>query len=286
MKSEESKTVKINKYHAGSWDILDTGVIVEKPVSLTVNGIDWLTFMCTPSYLEALAIGFLFNEGLLNSIQDIASVRTCANQDNIDVWLNCNVEKPTDWRRTSGCTGGMTSAKTPQKLSQTKVGEQLPPEKIVKLVDELLNTQQVYREVGGVHTSILSDGGGSFIMAEDIGRHNTLDKISGRYLLEKFEFENKILITTGRVSSEMLQKAVQLNASIVVSRTSPSSLSVEMAHKSGITLIGYARRDRFNIYTNPNRIFKDNPYINLDLDVKDQKTTRSKRVSYKTIQSK
>ncbi len=282
MKREESKTVKINKYHAGSWDLLDTGVIVEKPVSLTVNSQYWLTFMCTPSYLDALAIGFLFNEGLINSIHDIASVRTCANQDNVDVWLNCNIEKPADWRRTSGCTGGMTSAKTPEKLSKTKVRDQLTPEKIFKLVDELLNTQQVYREVGGVHTSILSNGGGSFIMAEDIGRHNTLDKISGRYLLEKFKFDNKILITTGRVSSEMLQKAARINASIVVSRTSPSSLSIEMAEKSGITLIGYARRDRFNIYSNPNRIIKDSPYLNFDPDIKNHNPTLSKRVKDKT----
>ena len=286
MKREESDTVKINKYHAGSWDLVDTGVIVEKPVSLTVNGQDWLTFMCTPTYLEALAIGFLFNEGLLNSIHDIASVRTCANRDNVDVWLNCNIEKPSEWRRTSGCTGGMTSAKTPEHLSRTKVEDLLTPEKIIELIGELLNTQQVYREVGGVHTSILSNGEGAFIMAEDIGRHNTLDKISGRYLLEKFQFDKKILITTGRVSSEMLQKAARINASIVVSRTSPSSLSIEMAEKSGITLIGYARRDRFNIYSNPNRIIKDSPNYYFNLNGKHQKPAHSKRDKYKTIQSK
>jgi len=286
MKREESKKVKINKYHGGSWHSLDSGVIIEKPVSLTVNGQYWLSFMCTPSFLEALAIGFLFNEGLLSSIQDIASVRTCANQDNVDVWLNCNIEKPADWRRTSGCTGGMTSAKTLEKLRKTKVRDQLTPEKIIELVDDLLNTQQVYREVGGVHTSILTNGEGSFIMAEDIGRHNTLDKISGRYLLEEFKFDNKILITTGRISSEMLQKATRINASIVISRTSPSSLSIEMAEKSGITLIGYARRDRFNIYSHPSRITKDNSHINFNLDVKKQLATPSKSVKYKPIQSK
>ena len=95
-------------------------------------------------------------------------------------------------------------------------------------------------------------------MAEDIGRHNTLDKIAGRYILEQVDFGNKILITTGRVSSEMLQKAAKINASIVISRTSPSSLSVDMACKWGITLVGYARRERFNIYSHPERIVSTN----------------------------
>jgi FdhD protein len=122
------------------------------------------------------------------------------------------------------------------------------------LVVDLLDTQKVYREVGVIHTSVLSDGYSSFIMAEDIGRHNTLDKISGRYLLEDREFRKKILISTGRISSDMLQKAARIGASIVVSRTSPSSLSIDLAEKWGITLVGYARRDRYNIYTHEGRI--------------------------------
>jgi len=258
MNSKESRSIRYKKFRSGLWETIDAGVVIEKPVSLSVNGQVWLTFMCTPSHLEALAVGFLFNEGVINSSSDIASVKPCTNNENIDVWLNFSVEEPKDWRRTSGCTGGFTSVIAQQKTSPVINGDVISPQKIIRMVNDLFEKQQIYRQVGGVHTSILSDGEESYIMAEDIGRHNTLDKIAGRYILEHIDFENKIIITTGRVSSEMLQKAAKICASIVISRTSPSSLSIDMACKWGITLVGYARRDRFNIYSYPERIVSTN----------------------------
>ncbi|MCK4724441.1 MAG: formate dehydrogenase accessory sulfurtransferase FdhD [Anaerolineales bacterium] len=258
MKSEESKLIRYKKYQSGFWETIDAGIVIEEPVSLTVNGQVWLTFMCTPSDLDALAVGFLYNEGVINSSDDIASVKTCSNSENIDVWLNFSIEEPKDWRRTSGCTGGLTSVRAQQKTTPILNGDVISPQNIIRMVSDLFDKQQIYRQVGGVHTSILYDGEDSFIMAEDIGRHNTLDKIAGRYILEQVDFGKKILITTGRVSSEMLQKAAKINASIVISRTSPSSLSVDMACQWGITLVGYARRDRFNIYSHPERIVSTN----------------------------
>jgi FdhD protein len=118
----------------------------------------------------------------------------------------------------------------------------------------LFESQSLYRETGGVHTSALSDGEKILLSAEDIGRHNTLDKIAGLCLMKNIWPENRILITTGRISSEMLQKAAQLNAPILISRTSPSSLSIDMADRYGITLIGYARKHRFNVYSNAQRV--------------------------------
>jgi FdhD protein len=131
---------------------------------------------------------------------------------------------------------------------------QIAPETIGHLVEKLFESQKLYRETGGVHTSALSDGERIVLVAEDIGRHNTLDKIAGLCLMNNVWPETRILITTGRISSEMLQKAARLQAPILISRTSPSSLSIEMAERYGITLIGYARRDRFNVYSNPQRI--------------------------------
>jgi formate dehydrogenase assembly factor FdhD len=100
------------RYHQAApnaWESVQAEVIVETPVSLTVNNEVWLTFMCTPVDLELMAAGFLFNEGVVASADEIADVRVCASGDNIDVWLRHYVEKPKNWRRTSGCTGGMTS---------------------------------------------------------------------------------------------------------------------------------------------------------------------------------
>jgi FdhD protein len=128
------------------------------------------------------------------------------------------------------------------------------PEAIGNMVAMLFESQSLYKETGGVHTSALSDGEKILISAEDIGRHNTLDKIAGLYLMNETRSEKRILITTGRISSEMLQKAARMNVPILISRTSPSSLSIEMAKRYGITLIGYARRQRFNVYSNAHRV--------------------------------
>ena len=143
-------------------------------------------------------------------------------------------------------------AKPNVSFAQNKLKVQ--PEAIGQLVEMLLESQSLYRETGGVHTSALSDGEKVLISAEDIGRHNTLDKIAGLCLMNDVWPETRILITTGRISSEMLQKAARLDAPILISRTSPSSLSIEMAERYGITLIGYARKHRFNVYSNMQRV--------------------------------
>jgi len=174
----------------------------------------------------------------------------------VDVWLNHAVDKPTKWTRTSGCSGGMTAV---ESIARPRGGAApnglvLPASGISHLVEMLFDAQDLYRETGGVHTSALTDGERIILSAEDIGRHNTLDKIAGMCLMQNVWPERRILITTGRISSEMLQKAVRLGASILISRTSPSSLSIELAEKWGITLIGYARRNRFNLYAHSERI--------------------------------
>ena len=251
------RPVQYLKFASGRWQEVAGEAILEKPVSLTVNGEVWITFMCTPVHLEALAIGFLFNEGLITSREEIASVRVCPAEDNVDVWLEHNVDQPQSWRRTSGCTGGVTGVTAENSNGhQPHPLEQIPfqPDKIGHLIGLLLDSQDLYRQTGGVHTSALSDGESILLAAEDIGRHNTLDKLAGRLLLEEISVQPRLLLTTGRISSEMLQKAARIDASVVISRTSPSSLSIEMAESWGITLIGYARRDRFQIYSHPERI--------------------------------
>ncbi len=135
-------------------------------------------------------------------------------------------------------------------------GVVLTPERVCHLIGQLFEAQELYQKVGGVHTSALSDGQQILVRAEDIGRHNTLDKISGRCLLEGIAPAQRILLTTGRISSEMLQKSARIGASVVISRTSPSSLSIRLAEQGLITLIGYAHRHRFNVYTHAERILR------------------------------
>jgi FdhD protein len=250
----------------GNMSIQSTQVIGEQPVLLTVNGEEWVTLMCTPIQLEALGIGFLYNEGVIKDLSEVEHVRVCPTEDNVDIWLGFLVEKPKTWFRTSGCTGGQTSVPIQSIENETidfdsRVGFQvsedhlrLTPGDIMHLTSALFESQEVYKQTGGVHTSALSDGKEILIAAEDVGRHNTLDKIAGRCLLEGVYPNQRVILTTGRISSEMLQKTSRLGASILISRTAPTTLSIQLAQMRNITLIGYARRNQFNVYTHPERI--------------------------------
>jgi len=253
---EPRKSIHYYQIGAQKNEEIAGSTIVETPVSLTLNGIVWTTFMCTPVHLEALMVGFLFNEGVIDSMDEVEDVRICEHGDNVDVWLTHEAPKPDSWTRTSGCTGGVTAVASIERPKAVTVSDEfnLSPGQVHGLVDMLFESQELYRETGGVHTSALSDGENVILSAEDIGRHNTLDKIAGLCLMNNIWPEKRVLITTGRISSEMLQKGVRMGAKIVASRTSPSSLSIELAEAWGITLIGYARRNRFSLYTHPERI--------------------------------
>jgi len=253
---EPRKPIRYFQIDTRKTDAIDSHTIVETPVSLTINGQVWTTFMCTPVRLEALMVGFLFNEGVINGMDEVEDVRICEHGDNVDVWLAHEAFKPDSWTRTSGCTGGVTAVASIERPQPVTVSEEfnLSPGQVNHLVEMLFESQELYRETGGVHTSALSDGENLILSAEDIGRHNTLDKIAGLCLMENRWPEKRALITTGRISSEMLQKGVRMGAMVVASRTSPSSLSIALAEAWGITLIGYARRNRFNLYAAPERI--------------------------------
>jgi FdhD protein len=262
--AQPTQEIDLFQFRKGRLNRVSSHVIVEKAVSLTINGYTWLEFMCTPIDLEEMAIGFIYNEGLISSIDDIVSVHLCKGGENIDIWLKFGVESPSIWKRTSGCTGGVTSVESEHVFKDGILDYQFDdenlstPHEINHLIMKLIQAQNVYRKSGGVHTSALSDGTNLLFIAEDIGRHNTLDKIAGKYLKTDLNLNNIILLTTGRISSEMLQKSARIGASTVISRTSPSSISVELAKLWGITLIGYARRDQFKIYTHPERIKTNN----------------------------
>jgi FdhD protein len=256
--------VKYHQFGNNGIEHVEAEIITETPVSLTVNGLVWLTFMCTPTDLEALAVGFLFNEGLIQDMDEIASLRLCAHGNNVDVWLTHNIEKPEAWRRTSGCTGGITSVEDEEldltrQFSISGNGLAVTSEKVRGLISQLFESQDLYRSAGGVHTSALSDGENVVVVAEDIGRHNTLDKIAGLCLIQGIKLDHRMLLTTGRISSEMIQKAARMESSVVISRTSPSSLSIQLAKLWGITLIGYARRTGFRVYAHPERVMLPEP---------------------------
>ena len=236
----------------GPFEEKDASVVCEAPVSLSVNGETWLTFSCTPVHLEELAAGFLFNEGVIQSMDEVASIRVCSDSLNVDVWLEHSVTRPAHWMRTSGCSGGLTSVEPGNDT--IPITRQFYPEIILENMRRLLSKQDLYHEAGGLHCSALSDGENICLAAEDIGRHNTLDKLAGQLLINKMILPDRLILTTGRISSEMLQKSIRLKASVVISRTSPTSLAINLAEQAGITLIGYARGNQFIVYTHSARL--------------------------------
>lgn len=244
----------ILRYQHGAWQPGETAVPQERSVSLTVNGETWLSFSCTPLELDALAVGFLFNEGLITRFDEIADLKVCENGENVDVWTRRALKRPRQWLRTSGCTGGVTAGLPDVHFNLAPDQTHLTPASLLALIAQLSASQALYRQSGGLHTTILTDGAGVVAQAEDIGRHNTLDKLAGQLLLRNLDPHPRILLTTGRISSEMLLKAARLQAPIVISRTAPTHRSIELAEAWGITLVGYARQEAFTIYTHAWRL--------------------------------
>lgn len=130
----------------------------------------------------------------------------------------------------------------------------IAPEHILWLMKQMNQNAELYRFCGGVHTSALADGNGLLVISEDIGRHNTLDKIMGECLITGQSTRDTLLLTTGRISSEMLSKALRMETPIIVSRSSPTDRAISLARELGITLIGYVRGNRLSVYTHEERL--------------------------------
>lgn len=250
--------IRYLEYRDESVDQVSGAVIEELPVCIFVNGRELATLLCTPRYLEDLAVGFAFSERVIDGIDDIEAMSVSSGLTCVDLWLgNRDFEPPTRRIITSGCGGGITFDDTETMLARhepLEPGVTVAPSQISRLMREVLRSADLYNTARGVHTSALSDGESVVLVAQDIGRHNTIDRLAGRALRGGVSTEGAILLTSGRISSEMLTKAARMRAPVAISRTSPTSLSVEMATAWNITLIGYARGTSFRVYSAPERI--------------------------------
>lgn len=228
---------------------------IEAPVTLFVNGASWLTFQCTPTEIESLALGFLYNEGFINSPEEIESMHLCVDGTTIDIWLNHLVEKPETWHRSTGCFNGLSTDERERKtLAYLNSDRLIAPHQVFELIDLFMDQQIPRSTSGGIHTSALADGKIIILQLIDIGRHNTFDKLAGRMLLDDIKVDCPSLITTGRVSSELVIKSVIMRAPLLISLRSASQSAVSLADQWGITLISGANRSRFNLLTHPERV--------------------------------
>jgi FdhD protein len=231
------------------------GVVpVEEEVALHVNGQPLVRLMCTPVLLEELALGFLFNEGLIEGTDDVEQVQVLALRDGrrwLDVWLGHEIEPPKLRAITSGCSGGTTFELTGSPVESDLC---ITPRQVTHLMAETSRQAELYHRAGGLHVAALAEGERLACLAEDIGRHNAVDKIAGLCLRQGLPTADRVLLSSGRISSEVVNKAARMQTPVVVSRTSPTSLAVQLARTWHVTLIGYARRRSFRVYAGEERI--------------------------------
>lgn len=242
------------QYDRGKVTRVEKSVVVEAPLTVTLNGRELVRFLCTPAQLEAQVVGFLWLEGLISSLDDLLVVRACAEDGAADVVLAGEPRIPRRRAVTSGCGGGITFNIDFEAEGLGSLPLAVSPERLVAAYRDLQASARLYREHRGIHCTALADLDRQHLIAEDVGRHNTLDKLAGLALLQDVPTEGRFLVTSGRISSEMAWKAARMRVPLVASRTSPTSLAIDLADRLGITLVGYVRDGSFNVYTHPHRV--------------------------------
>jgi FdhD protein len=256
----ETPVLKVNGNNVEG--IIDE-VATELPIRLVLNNEPLVTLLCTPSELEELAVGFLLSEGLLRDKAAIKKLEVDERETAVRIEL---ADLPPDFttlfeKRTisSGCGKGVTftSYRMPADRRIETKDRLMSLDDIRRLLGTFRTISKLYIETGGVHSAALSDGKEILFFSEDIGRHNAVDKLIGKAFLQSVPIEDKILFTSGRVTSEIMTKAGRNRFPILISRAAPSCMAVSYAEDMGITLVGFARGDRMNIYTWPKRILSD-----------------------------
>ena len=230
-------------------------VVDETLACISVNGEELATFMCSPRDLKQMAVGFLYNEGLINQFEDVRHLHVSGHERCVDVWLH-ELDRPLPTRKiiTAGCGGGLTFDDLSGRHEPLYSDLTATPEQLSALMREVHLGAELYKRARGIHTAALADGDQILLQVEDVGRHNCLDKLAGAALMNAVDTRDKVILSSGRISSEMLNKARRMGIPIVCSRTSPTSLSVALANAWQITIVAYLRQSRMRVYTTPQRI--------------------------------
>tara|TARA_R110002049_G_scaffold27334_4_gene94526 strand:- start:1433 stop:2335 length:903 start_codon:yes stop_codon:yes gene_type:complete len=243
--------------------ITEKGKRKDRSISITMR---------TPGTDEHLAIGFLLSEGIISRREDVARVRLCRSGSIVRVFLNDSLQ--VDLKRLQRHFFTSSSCGVCGKASIDAVTVQIPAalcigfprishELIGQLPQRLRFSQILFEQTGGLHASGLFNSQGDLLsIAEDVGRHNALDKvIGGQWLTDAAVFEKSILVVSGRISFELVQKALSVGIPIIIAVGAPSSLAVELAQRHEMTLVGFTSRDRFNIYHDASRIASSVPSV-------------------------
>ena len=234
--------------------LMEDCIIVEQDFTIKVEAVGSFTLMCTPYDLKSLTVGFLFSEGVINSVDEIISVSAIKNNS-----VAIKTENPGTAKRNLIITSSWSGARNIKEiLSRTKASDRtliISNQDLTKLTEQLKERQCIFQMTGAAHAAGIFNVKGEIIaVGEDVGRHNALDKAIGHALLAGKTISGCGVVLSGRVSVEMVIKAVSAGIEIIAAVSAPSSLAVELAKKSGITLCGFIREDKVNVYSCSERI--------------------------------
>jgi FdhD protein len=240
----------------GDWREERGEVIEEVPISIYGNGREIATMMGTPLNQDWLAVGFLANEGFLNHIDEIEILMITPEGCCVDIWLNRTISLPSRKIITTGCGGGITYTDPLTGVDPFQSEIKIRPDQLQTAFNNLQTRESLYARSRGVHAAGLLNPltDRLELIVEDVGRHNTIDKIRGASMMEGISTQDKVILCTGRISSEMLHKSALMGCPVLASRTSPTSLAVEIANAWNMTLVGYVRSGRMRVYSAPQRM--------------------------------
>ena len=241
---------------------ITTSVVIERPLTIFLNSQEIVTVMTVGDYPDMLAVGFLLNQNMLRVDDEIISIDF---DDDLDVVI-VRTKRETDFEQqlkkktlTSGCAQGTVFGDLMEKFEKISIGSSaiLKTTWLYALSQKINSTPSLYLKVGAIHGCVLCKEDQPLIYMEDVGRHNAIDKIAGYMFLNKISAKDKVFYTTGRLTSEMVIKTVQMGIPILISRSGFTAWGVELAKEAGLTLIGRAKGRRFTALSGLDRIVYD-----------------------------
>jgi FdhD protein len=260
--------LSIRRYRQGRAQEAPDWVVVEEPLEIRLAGEPFQMLMRLPGLEKELALGFLFTEGIVRDLAEVITIHFCGTATDpllppnvVDVMLTEAALERRGRRHLevaySSC--GLCAKEAVDEICQkvTPVASTLTisPDRLLELMNRLPDAQAVFQATGGTHAvALASPDGRLFLCAEDVGRHNAMDKVIGRALLEKRQFGELVALLSGRISFEMALKAARAGLPILAAVSAPTTMAIELAQELNLTLAGFARGDNMNIYTHPQRL--------------------------------
>lgn len=253
---------EILRFVHGHAEAVEDSIVTEYPVTVKINGQEFATMVCTPEFIEDMVIGFLASEGIIRKYEDIEKIWIQEAEGFVHVTttkINPYYRDFQSKRYITSCCGMsrqgfvfVNDALTAKKMEDIRV--KISIDDCFRLMNEMQQSADTFHHTGGVHNAALCDANGIVLSRMDIGRHNALDKIYGYCLKNDIPIGDKIIVFSGRISSEILLKVAKIGCEVILSKSAPTELALQLAEQLGITTIGFIRNQSLNVYTCPKRI--------------------------------